>query len=195
MLLNFHYTSVADLESLIENHHTLFLNEYNIDLTPKHHIITHLPTVIKRMDPPRNFWIMKFESKHGYLKDLSKKLKNYKSVCKSLAFRHQQDMYFKWSNCDIFQSLPLLKKCKVVTIGNTSYFHIISDVLYLKSDEKVCFGISVELFENHIEVNNFICTCFNEHLPIFSKVLSLFVYNSKIYAICHNYKTLCISKK
>lgn len=139
---------------------------------------------------------MRFESKHGYLRDLSKKLKNYKSVCKSLDFRHQHDMYyFKWNNCDIFQSLPLLEKCKVVIIGNTSYFHIISDVLHLKSDEKICFGIFVKLFGNHIEVNNFICTCFNEHLPIFSKVLSLFVYNSKVYAICHNYKTLCISKK
>lgn len=37
---------VIDLENLIENHHKLFLNEYNIDLTPKHHIITHLLTVV-----------------------------------------------------------------------------------------------------------------------------------------------------
>lgn len=146
------------------------------------------------MGPPRNFW-MRFKSKHSYLIDLSKKLKNYKSVCKSLAFRHRQNVFFKWNNCDIFQSFSLLKKCKVVTIENTLYFYIISNVLHLKSDEKVCFGISVELFGNQITVNNFICTSFHEHLPIFSKVLFLFVYNSKLYAVCHNYKTLCISKK
>jgi len=84
-----HDTLVADLEELIENHHKLFLNEYNTHLIPKHHMITHLPTVIKRMGPPRHFWTMRFEGKHGYLKDLSRKLKNYKSVCKTLAYRHQ----------------------------------------------------------------------------------------------------------
>lgn len=96
-------TLVINLENLIENHHKLFLNEYNTHLTPKHHIITHLPTIIKRMGPVRHFWTMRFESKHGYLKDLSKKLKNYKNICKTLAYRHQQEMLFKWNNCNIFQ--------------------------------------------------------------------------------------------
>jgi len=69
-----HDTLVIDLENLIENYHKLYLSEYNTHLTPKHHMIIHLPTVIKRMGPPRHFWTMRFESKHGYLKDLSKKL-------------------------------------------------------------------------------------------------------------------------
>lgn len=131
-------------------------------LTPKHHMIIHLPTVIKRMGPPRHFWTMRFESKHGYLKDLSKKLKNYKSICKTLAFRHQQDMLFKWNNCNIFAPgpFPFLKKCNIIAIGNTTYFAVILKFLNLKSDVKICFGNSVELFGNQIEINNFVCTFF-----------------------------------
>jgi len=134
-----HDILVADLE---ENHHKLFLNEYNTHLIPKHHMITHLLTV-KRMGPPRHFWTMRFESKHGYLKDLSRKLKNYKSGCKTLAYRHQQDMLFKWNHCNIFQSFPLLKKYYIITIKDSPYFHIILKFLNVNSDVKICFGISV----------------------------------------------------
>jgi len=138
-------------------------------------MITHLPTVIKRMGPPRHFWTMRFESKHGYLKDLSRKLKNYKSVCKTLAYRHQQDMLFKWNNCNIFHSFPLLKKCNIITIKDSPYFHIISKFLNVNSDVKICFGSSVELFGHLFEVNNFICISFHKKLPDFEKD-SFFIY-------------------
>nr|XP_012220641.1 PREDICTED: uncharacterized protein LOC105671240 [Linepithema humile] len=127
-----HNIFMTDFENLIENHHKLFLTEYNTHLRPKHHMITHLPTVIKRMGPPRHFWTMRFESKHNYLKDLSNKLKNFKNVCKTLAFRHQQDMLFKWNNCNIFELFPFLKKCNVTAIGSTTYFNVISKFLNLK---------------------------------------------------------------
>jgi len=76
-------------------------------------MITNLSTVIKRMSSPT--FLDHEESKHGYLKNLSKKLKNYKNIYKTFAF-HQQDMYFKWSNCNIFEPFPLFKKCNVIAI-------------------------------------------------------------------------------
>lgn len=186
---------MADLETLIENHHKLYLKEYNTHLIAKHHIITHLPTIIKRMGPPRHFWTMRFESKHGYLKDLSNKLKNYKTVCKTLTYRHQQEMLFKWTYCNIFENLPLLKKFKVLKIENSTYYDIISKFLNVGSNSRICFGTSVELFGTQIETNHFICTSFNENRPNFSKVVSLFIYDSKAYAVCQSYKTSSICTK
>lgn len=81
------------------------------------------------------------KAKHGYLKDLSKKLKNYKSVCTTLAFRHQQDMLFKWNDCNIFEPFPFLKKCNVTTIRNNTYSDVISQFLNSKSDTRICMYI------------------------------------------------------
>jgi len=103
-------------------------------------------------------------------------------------------MLFKWNNCNIFEPFPFLKKYNITEIGSTTYFPI-SKFLNLKSDVKICFGNSVELFGNHIEINNFICTSFHEHLPSFSKIVSLFVYDSKPYAICQSVTKLYLFVK
>lgn len=66
---------ITNLENLIENHHKLFLNKYNTHLTPKHHMITHLPTVIKRMCAPKHFWTMRYESKAWLFKRSFKEIK------------------------------------------------------------------------------------------------------------------------
>ncbi|KYN17969.1 hypothetical protein ALC57_09750, partial [Trachymyrmex cornetzi] len=100
--------------------------------------------------------------------------------------------FFKWNNCNIFEPFPFLKKCNVTIIGSTTYFHTISKFLNIKSDVRLCFGISVELFRNQIEINNFICTSFYKHLPSFSKVVSLFIYNSKLCCVPNLQNFICL---
>ena len=118
----------------------LFINEYNTHLTSKHHMITHLLTVIKRMDPlrhfrtmkfeSRHFRTMKFESKHGYLNDLSRKLKNYKSVCKIFAFCHQQVCFLNGIIAIFLNFFFFLRNVTLILlIESTTYFHTISKLI------------------------------------------------------------------
>lgn len=62
-----------ELQRTIKEHHELLIKEFSVSLTPKDHIITHYTMIIKKMGPPRTFWTMRYESKHGYLKDLANK--------------------------------------------------------------------------------------------------------------------------
>lgn len=39
--------------------------------------------------PMARYWCMRYEAKHHYFKDLAQKLKCFKNICKSLAYRHQ----------------------------------------------------------------------------------------------------------
>lgn len=101
-----------DLEKIIKEHHELLINEYSVALTPKDHIITHYVMIIKKIEPPRTFWMMRYESKRGYLKDLANKLKNFKDVAYTLSVRHQKYMMSLWKNKNSFNSEQILKSFK-----------------------------------------------------------------------------------
>lgn len=58
-------------------------------LKPKHHYMSHYPELIIKFGPLIRLWTMRFESKHAYFKQCTRKLRNFKNVCSSLAERHQ----------------------------------------------------------------------------------------------------------
>ncbi|XP_064474235.1 uncharacterized protein LOC135388551 [Ornithodoros turicata] len=55
----------------------------------KAHYLIHYPAYIYKYGPLFNLWAMRFESKHQYFKDLSRKLHNFKNITHTLAMRHQ----------------------------------------------------------------------------------------------------------
>ncbi len=59
-------------------------------LKPKHHYMSHYPELIIQFGPLIHLWTMRFESKHTYFKQCTRKLCNFKNVCSSLAERHLQ---------------------------------------------------------------------------------------------------------
>lgn len=68
------------------------MNIFKVNLIPKHHILTHYPTVIRLMGPVIHMSMMRFENKHKYFKDHVNKSNNYININKSLASKHQQLM-------------------------------------------------------------------------------------------------------
>lgn len=55
----------------------------------KMHYLTHCPSYMMRYGPLVSLWAMRFESKHQYFKDVSRKVRNIKNIAKTLATRHQ----------------------------------------------------------------------------------------------------------
>lgn len=43
-----------------------------------------------RYGPMVHFWCMRFEGKHNYFKDLAHRIKCFKNIPKSMAYRHQE---------------------------------------------------------------------------------------------------------
>lgn len=58
-------------------------------LTPKHHILIHYPTVIRKMGPVIHMWAMRMESKHKNFTDHARTLHCFKNVSHSLSTRHK----------------------------------------------------------------------------------------------------------
>lgn len=81
---------VRRLEQLIQIHLKSFQRIFNVHLKPKHHFLTHYPSVIRSLGPVRNFWMMRMESKHKFFTDSIKRTNCFINLPKSLAVKHQQ---------------------------------------------------------------------------------------------------------
>lgn len=55
----------------------------------KVHYLIHYPSLIMKFGPLSTLWAMRFEAKHQYFKDISRKIHNCKNLSRTLALRHQ----------------------------------------------------------------------------------------------------------
>lgn len=184
-----------ELERTTKEHHELLMKEYSVSLIPKDHIIIHYVMIIKKMGPPRTLWTMRYESKHGYLKDLANKLKNFKDIAYTLSVRHQKNMMFLWKNknSSAFDSEPILKNFKKIKLNLTEYGEIIMNNLQVSIESYIYVGKSVEFRGTNLILNKFVCSSFSDDLPNFSKILFIFSANFEIYAVCESWNTSKIS--
>ncbi|XP_055904199.1 uncharacterized protein LOC129940004 [Eupeodes corollae] len=86
------------LRKKIEIHNRDYVRLFNDTLKPKHHILTHYPTVIKQSGPVRSFWCFKFEAKHKEFKLYSHAIMSRKNICLTLAKKYQLKTAFKLLN-------------------------------------------------------------------------------------------------
>ena len=82
--------TVVYLKNAIKNHLQLFRTVYpDAPIIPKQHFLVHLPSQMLKFGPLIRSWCMRFEGKHAYFKELSKKIKNFKNIPWSLANKNQ----------------------------------------------------------------------------------------------------------
>lgn len=59
------------------------------NLRPKHHYLSHYPSLILQFGPLIRVWTLRFESKHSYFKRCARYSQNFINVCHTFAQRHQ----------------------------------------------------------------------------------------------------------
>lgn len=89
MKTSFDENDITELQNVIENHHKTYVSIFKTALLPKHHFITHYPTIIRKMGPVRKLWCMRFEAKHKELKKYASSITSRKNICLSLATKLQ----------------------------------------------------------------------------------------------------------
>lgn len=95
-------SDVVILEDLIANFLSEFIACFGADaVTPKLHYLIHYPRFISMFGPMRNFWCMRFESKHMYFKRVVSVARSFKNITKTLAKRHQFRQAWEMSGSDM----------------------------------------------------------------------------------------------
>lgn len=83
---------IVSLEDAIKIHLSSMQTTFGIDLTAKHHFLTHYPNVFRKMGPLKPMSSMRFESKHQVCKGFANDANNFININKTVATRHQQYM-------------------------------------------------------------------------------------------------------
>ncbi|KYQ54152.1 hypothetical protein ALC60_06949 [Trachymyrmex zeteki] len=82
--------STADLlESLINEHHMLYIDLFGETLKSKHHLMLHYPRVMNTVGSLRPLWSMRFEAKHRPLKQYAQATASRRDICYSIAVKQQ----------------------------------------------------------------------------------------------------------
>lgn len=84
-------SDVQTLEEAIESHLENYIDIFKKKMKPKHHMLTHYPTIIRNSGPVKDFWMMRMEAKHKFFTEHTKKMKNFIDITKTLALKHQMD--------------------------------------------------------------------------------------------------------
>lgn len=180
---------IERLSNLIEIHLSSYMDIFKKHLKPKHHIITHYPTIIRRVGPIINLWTKRMEGKHQIFKRAARSTRNFINLKKTLAMKHQEnasaEAFDLSDNVKISEISTPFEECEdfekfreqMIEIGLTNDF--ISKCKVVKfleiNDRKYKQGLLILHDKIFLEINHILISESNFHF------LCSISYNAKYY--------------
>ncbi|KAA0712534.1 hypothetical protein E1301_Tti019070 [Triplophysa tibetana] len=180
------------LKQLIIDHHTHFKFLYpDRNLIPKHHFMTHYPSIMTLFGPLSKLWCMRFEAKHNPLKRQAQVVCNFKNISKTLAQKHQIQQMYHWKLssplnfemtvpnafpvmiASLYKGDKLLDKLKTdshfETLTYTSSIHVTNNINFLGTSYRTGCILSLKADERGE--------------PLFGEVIHIIPKNESEYAL------------
>jgi len=85
----FTQNSILLLKNNIRQHNSDYILLFQDNLKPKHHLLTHYPTIILNSGPPKHFWCFRYEAKHKEMKIYVHVITSRKNISLTLAKKFQ----------------------------------------------------------------------------------------------------------
>lgn len=98
---------------VINIHNSNYVLFFNVNLKPKHHILTHYPSLIPKSGPFRYFWCFRYEAKHKELEIYARAITSRKNIFLTLAIKYQLKFAHYLLNQDIHKYFSITIKHKI----------------------------------------------------------------------------------
>lgn len=85
----------ALLETLVCEHHEMFIKLFKCSLKPKQHNMTHYGTIMKMCGPLSALSTIRNESKHKFMKDVANSTSSRKQITYTIALKQQLNFYHR----------------------------------------------------------------------------------------------------
>ncbi|XP_022164877.1 uncharacterized protein LOC111029935, partial [Myzus persicae] len=151
------------LQTLIAEHHDLYLKYSNLYLKPKYHFMLHYHTLLNKFGPLVSLWSMRFEAKHRISKISANTSSNRRNICKTLAIKHQlqlNDMFLKGTLSNEIEIGPskLINDAELEEIKTNMQIDSIDllinspwiSIKGTKYKPKMCLELDTIVFDEHI---------------------------------------------
>lgn len=109
------------LRTVIEEHHSIFLNRFQQTFKPKHHHMIHYPYLLQKVGPLINLWCMRFEAKHKQSKSSANVVTSRINLPRTLALKHQLQFCNRLLRKNGFENK--------ITLGKSHNFENVSQII------------------------------------------------------------------
>ncbi|XP_055600036.1 uncharacterized protein LOC129749161 [Uranotaenia lowii] len=99
---SFSNSDITRLKNEIDAHHRMFVELFEKDLKPKHHVITHYPTIIETSGPVANMMCFRNEAKHRGFKQYAHVTSSRKNICYTLCIKASLQFCYDLLNQNFF---------------------------------------------------------------------------------------------
>jgi len=173
------YLSVC-IANFLQNFQEVFPD---IKMTPKMHFLVHYPRYLQLIGPLTSVWTMRFEGKHYPLKEVARRVKNWKNLCMSLARSHQLKQCYSFSAKTICNPDTITSGTRKVKLADLQRGLVAALQQYIDPCE-------TEIWQSNSVTNGTLtvkCKCTyplrftNLELPLFFIVLKIFHHNSAVH--------------
>lgn len=141
----------------------MYIRLFNDTLKPKHHLLTHYPTIIRYSGPPRHYWCFRFEGKHKEFKAYARTTSSLKNITLTLAKKFQYKFAYillqsintwhtvlKQKHCiSSLYSNTILTKMSLTTSG-TSVFYCYNQIEYIGTVYKTGYYLTICIEEMNL---------------------------------------------
>ncbi|KAH8019656.1 hypothetical protein MRX96_033905 [Rhipicephalus microplus] len=146
-------------------------------IIPKLHFLIHYPRLISELGPLKQYWCMRYEAKHQYMKTIAQRNQNFRNICKSIAERHQLLQSFEFSNLEVDRGIQTKRSRQLKLEDLCSYMRKV-----------VSPGIPVWEVGS-AEVENLVFKKFDvvilekQQLPLFGQIRRLYIYCGSLFLL------------
>lgn len=187
-----------NLSVLTMEFNKLYFELFSLPLKPKHHFLTHYPTIMNKIGPLMQAATLRYESKHRQLKLAANAVASRVNITHTLAIKHQLQLSFRFtselgfSNVIDFSNTGNIAKSLseiVLAYKETEYSSETSEKIKLFQD---CTEVSrVRINSTVFRVEDVILLSYENEIPCFGKILHLLVKdNQDVCFICKTFKII-----
>ncbi|KAF0734378.1 Uncharacterized protein FWK35_00035140, partial [Aphis craccivora] len=169
----FTQNSILLSKNNIKQHNSDYILLFQDNLKPKHHLLTHYPTIILNSGPPKHFWCLRYEAKHKEMKIYAHVITSRKNISITLAKKFQ----YKFIN-NILNNYPNECVKEMSYKICTNHNQLIQRNLGLSVDEFDCYS-QVELKGTTYKID-YLVSNFTDELCLYEifKFNTPIIYNS-----------------
>lgn len=183
------------LETLLEEHHSLYMKIFAEPLKPKHHFLIHYPRLMRRLGPLKLLSCFRFEAKHKELKDYARAIRSRRNCAYSLALKHQLSLSNRFRNKKGFPKRLCLGPTlcqKLTSLPNYQHF---KNVLPLNIHPEYILDTWVKFNGITYNKNMAVAMYMHDNFIVFGAIRYIIVEDkSQISFICNDYHTKTLNR-
>lgn len=177
---------------IIREHHKMFIDLFDSNLTPKYHFLLHYPRAMKKLGPLRYFSCMSFEARHKSFKRTANTSTSRANPAHTLALKNQLNL------CHRFLTNESLKDCVTFGVKSSVQMTSLQGFSFFRSVipgamSNVVITTWVKWNDTRYKPSMLIYTNLNSDWPQFGKIEYIFVdENNKITLLIREQETVAL---